>query len=136
QTGKGLEVWYLTPTYKRELVSSASVGSEFSEVLPVMNHMQEEEFTRESILLAREITSQLINTIGNVTENRGLKEGEWLVVRKAKMPSILVEVGFVSNRDEAARLLDTAYLQKITQALYNGVSLFIEQYEKSKGFTE
>ena len=52
------------------------------------------------------------------------------------MPAVLVEVGFVSNREEAIRLMNPAYLQKIEQAIYNGVAHFIEQFEESKGFTE
>ncbi|MBN1523949.1 MAG: N-acetylmuramoyl-L-alanine amidase [Spirochaetales bacterium] len=133
---KGFEVWYLTPNYRRDLVTTASVGKEYSEIVTIMNDMKEEEFTRESVLLAGEIASQLESAIGAVTENRKIKEGEWLVVRKAKMPAVLVEVGFVSNLEEATRLMDDAYLQKIEKAIYNGVSHFIEQFEQSKGFTE
>ncbi|HEQ71222.1 MAG TPA: N-acetylmuramoyl-L-alanine amidase [Spirochaetia bacterium] len=135
-TARGFEVWYLTATYKRNLLSTASVDSEYHDILPIMNSMQDEEFTRESILLARSIMQQLETAVGKETENRGLKEGEWLVVRKAKMPSILIELGFLSNRDEALKLASDEYLQKLSFAIYNGVSSFIEKFEQSNAFTE
>jgi len=52
------------------------------------------------------------------------------------MPSILIEFGFVSNREEAVKLTSTPYLQKLSGAVYNGVSAFIERFERSKAFTE
>jgi N-acetylmuramoyl-L-alanine amidase len=136
RSARGFEVWYLTSTYKRNLVSTASVDSEYHDIIPIMNSMQEEEFTRESILLAKDIMRELDETVGPETENRGLKEGEWLVVRKAKMPSILIELGFISNKEEALKLRENAYLRKLSMAIYNGVSSFVEKFEQSKAFTE
>ena len=112
------------------------MDTEYRDILPIMNSMQEEEFTRESVLLARMILGELQSAIGGETENRGMKEGEWLVVRKAKMPSILIEFGFVSNREEAIKLTNASYLQKLSGAVYNGVSAFIDSFERSKAFTE
>jgi N-acetylmuramoyl-L-alanine amidase len=133
---RGFEVWYLTSTYRRDLLSADSIDREFHDILPIMNSMQEEEFTRESVLLARMIEGELKSAIGAETDNRGLKEGEWLVVRKAKMPSLLIEFGFVSNQEEAMKLTSVPYLQKLSGAVYNGVSAFIDQFERSKAFTE
>jgi N-acetylmuramoyl-L-alanine amidase len=133
---RGFEVWYLTSTYRRDLLTHASVDSEYHDILPIMNSMQEEEFTRESVLLARMIMAELSKAVGRETENRGLKEGEWLVVRKAKMPSILIELGFVSNREEAFRLTSDEYLQKLLGAVYNGVCTFVDMFERTNAFTE
>ncbi len=136
RSARGFEVWYLTSTYRRDLVSASSVDREFRDILPIVNSMQEEEFTRESVLLARTIMGELQSAVGGETDNRGLKEGEWLVVRKAKMPSILIEFGFVSNGEEAGKLTSLPYLQKLSGAVYNGVSAFVDSFERSKAFTE
>lgn len=136
RNAKGFEVWYLTASYRRNLFSATKDDGLSSEILPVMNSIQDEEFTRESIVLAREVLSELNAVVGKETENRGLKEGEWLVVRKAKMPSILIELGFVSNPLEAAKLIDNAYLQKLSLAIYNGVSSFVFKFEQVKAFKE
>jgi N-acetylmuramoyl-L-alanine amidase len=61
--------------------------------------------------------------------NRGLKEETWFVVRNAKMPSVLVEIGFVTNKREAMQMRNGSYLKKITSGIYNGVCDFIEHFE-------
>ncbi|MBN1799156.1 MAG: N-acetylmuramoyl-L-alanine amidase [Spirochaetales bacterium] len=133
---RGFEVWYLTPTHRRELIEPAAYDDEHKEILPILNTMKEEEYTWESVILAKDILDSLNASIGNMTENRGLKEGRWVVVRKAKMPSILIELGFVSNKEEALELNNEYYLKKLSQAIYNGVCSFTEKLEKSKAFME
>ena len=85
----------------------------------------------ESIVLAREILSGLDRSIGQLTDNRGLRQEPWYVVRNAKMPAVLVEVGFMSSTEEAARLADDAYLKDIADGLYTGISSFIARFERN-----
>ena len=132
----GFEVWYLPPDYRRTLIDQDSIDVESEEVLPILNTMLEEEYTTESILLAQRVIDSLEREVGDTSPNRGLKEEIWFVVRKAKMPSILIELGFVTNQEEALLLSDPAYLQKLSKAIYNGVSGFVEDFERTKGFTE
>jgi len=136
EKAKGFEVWYLPPDYRRTLIDQESIEDSPEEVLPILNSMLEEEYTTESILLAQEILTSLDTEIGEETENRGIKEEIWFVVRKAKMPSVLLELGFVTNPEEAKKLTDPAYLQKLSRAIYNGTSKFIDGFESTKGFTE
>jgi N-acetylmuramoyl-L-alanine amidase len=133
---KGFEVWVLPPEYERELVEEADVDESTKDILPILNSMREVEFATESIILAQEILDGLDEKVGDATLNRGLKEEEWFVVRNSKMPAVLIEVGFVSNQDEAFLMRDTAYLQKLAEGIYNGVSRFVAQFESSQGFTE
>ncbi|HOV37993.1 MAG TPA: N-acetylmuramoyl-L-alanine amidase [Spirochaetales bacterium] len=122
---KGFEVWYLPPQYRRNLIDHTQVEEPYKEIVPILNSMLEEEFTIESILLAKHILDSLQESIGSSTENRGLKEESWFVVRKAKMPSVLVEIGFITNEEEAILLNQQEYLKKIAQAIYNGIVRFI-----------
>lgn len=131
----GFEVWYLPPEYRRDLLEPESVEGEHEEILPILNTMLEEEYTVESILLAKNILNELDGLVGDVSPNRGLKEEIWFVVRKAKMPSVLVELGFVTNMEEGLRLKDDGYLKKLSLGIYNGISSFIDQFERTGGFT-
>jgi N-acetylmuramoyl-L-alanine amidase len=45
------------------------------------------------------------------------------------MPAVLVEVGFLSNPEEAARLRDPAYLKDLAEGIYTGVRSFITRFE-------
>jgi N-acetylmuramoyl-L-alanine amidase len=51
------------------------------------------------------------------------------------MPSVLVELGFVTNETDALLMNDDAYLMKLSDALYKGVCDFIAFFERSGGFT-
>lgn len=131
RNAQGFEVWYLPPDYRRsDLVSRDEAGVDDPDVLTVLNALREEELTIDSVLLAQNILRDLDNAIGDVSPNRGLKEESWYVVRNAKMPSVLVEVGFMSNGEELARMQRPAYLQRIANAIYSGISTFVQSYQQ------
>ena len=131
----GYEVWYLSPGYRRTVIDSSKV-SEDKSLLPILNSMMEEEYTAESILIAKFIMDGLSSQIGSVSKARGIKAEEWFVVKNSNMPSVLIEVGFLTNEKEALNLNDKSYLQKTSLGIYNGVSAFITHFERSRGFTK
>ena len=59
--------------------------------------------------------------------NLGVKQAPFMVLIGATMPSVLTEVSFLSNRDEAALLRTQTYRQQIAEALLAGVM----QYQHS-----
>ncbi len=133
---RGFELWYLPPETKRDLIDETLVDEESKEILPILNTMLEVEYLTESIMLAREILRGMEDTVGSVSPNRGLKAENWFVVRNSKMPSVLIELGFVTNPQEAFLMQTHEYLQKLTSGIYNGVQKFINSFENTKGFTE
>ncbi|MDR3122294.1 MAG: N-acetylmuramoyl-L-alanine amidase [Treponema sp.] len=134
KTARGYEVWYLSPEYRRTLIDETK-RAESAEVLHILNDMMEEEFTTESIAMAQLILNQFKETLGSLSPSRGIKAEDWFVVRNARMPSILVEMGFLTNETEALLLADDAYLMKLSQALYKGITQFVAMFERSGGFT-
>ncbi|RKY85094.1 hypothetical protein DRQ11_10465, partial [candidate division KSB1 bacterium] len=46
------------------------------------------------------------------------------------MPKILVEVGFISNREEERKLRTRSYRQKIAEVIFNSIKEFKERYEE------
>lgn len=133
ESASGFEVWYLDPNYRRDVVDSSM--SEDKTLLAILNSMMEEEYTTESILMAKFITEGLSDTLGTLSKSRGIKAEKWFVVKNAKMPSVLIETGFLSNKKEAALLNDESYLQKLSVGIYNGLKSFITHFERSRGFT-
>jgi N-acetylmuramoyl-L-alanine amidase len=133
----GYEVWYLPPDYgRRDLVADQEMSIDSVSIRKILNAMKDEEYTLESVLLAKMILEELDAEVGDVSLNRGLKMNDWFVVRNAKMPSVLVELGFATNPEEAVLLNDADHLRRLATALYNGVRRFIEDFERSNGFTE
>lgn len=126
---EGYEVWYLPRDYRRELVDPGSLGSDGTSIAPIVNTLWEEVFTHESVRLADMILEGLSDQLGTDVPNRGRREESWFVVRNARMASVLVELGFLTNESEEARLRSPEYLRRITKALYNGVVDFVDYFE-------
>jgi N-acetylmuramoyl-L-alanine amidase len=57
-------------------------------------------------------------------KNRGVRQAPFVVLIGASMPSILTEIGFLSNPREEALLRKPDYRQRIAEALYRGVSRY------------
>ena len=134
KTSSGYEVWYLSPGYRRNVLDKASVDGD-ENLFPILNSMLEEEYTTESIMIAKFIMDGLQAQIGKESTARGIKAEEWFVVRNSNMPSVLIELGFISNEKEALLLNDDRYLKKATLGIYNGIAAFITHFERSQGFT-
>jgi N-acetylmuramoyl-L-alanine amidase len=72
--------------------------------------------------------------MGKSMISRGLKAEDWFVVRRSHMPAVLVELGFVSNKDDAVLMTSDAHLQKLVESLYKGIAEFVGDFERSGGF--
>ena len=128
---RGFEVWVLPPEFRRRnLVSAERAGVEDPDVLSILNTIREEEITLESVLLARNILAGIESRVGAYSPNRGIREESWYVVRNARMPSVLIELGLLTNREEFLRLKSEDYLQSITQGIYTGINNFVVSFEE------
>ncbi|MEK5444538.1 cell wall-binding repeat-containing protein [Fredinandcohnia sp. FSL W7-1320] len=74
---------------------------------------------QESKELATEIQKELVKQLG--TRDRGVKEGNFKVIRETTMVSVLVEVAFITNQNDAQKLASAAYREKATNAIYQGI---------------
>jgi len=133
KSASGFEVWYLNPEYRRTVVDPKKAEGVDKNVLPILNAMLEEEYTTESVFLARSILGSMKKSVGDLSIDRGIREEEWFVVRNAKMPSVLVELGFVTNEAEARMLSDDDHLRKLGDGIYNGIVDFVDYFEHRKG---
>lgn len=59
--------------------------------------------------------------------SRGVKQGNFHVIRETDMPAILVEGGFMTNKEERSRLRDRDYLNQLAQGIANGVDLYMSR---------
>lgn len=69
--------------------------------------------------LAREVQNGIIKETGAV--DKGISAGTFYVLRNTTMPSILVEMGFVTNAGEARKLQEDSYRNKISQGIFDGI---------------
>lgn len=57
--------------------------------------------------------------------NRGIKSGNFYVIRATQMPSILVEMAFISNPREEALLRNKFFKQEMAQAICDGILAYL-----------
>ncbi|MCL2243020.1 MAG: N-acetylmuramoyl-L-alanine amidase [Treponema sp.] len=126
---RGYEVWHITSGYRRTLLDETRHNYS-SDVMAILNAMLEEEYTTESILLADSILMGLQQEFGNSVPSRGRKANDWFVVRNSRMPAVLVELGFVSNQQDAILMTSDDGLKKYVRSLYNGITNFIGIIER------
>ncbi len=76
----------------------------------------------DSKKLAEEIQKELISKLK--TRDRGAKEGNFHVVKNAKMAAVLVELGFLTNEAEAKKLATSSFQEDAAEAIYQGIVKF------------
>ena len=76
--------------------------------------------------LANAIQSSLINATG--AQNQGVKRQTFAVLRETTAPAVLLELGFLSNPQEAARLNTSAYQETLANASVAGIKRYYSVY--------
>jgi N-acetylmuramoyl-L-alanine amidase len=76
-------------------------------------------YSRDSLSLASAIHHYVAG--GAPSENRGVRRRGYYVLRRTKMPAVLVECGFLTNPTEAAYAQNASYRQKLAEAIAAGV---------------
>jgi N-acetylmuramoyl-L-alanine amidase len=70
--------------------------------------------------LASAVHREVVRVAG--TENRGVRRRAFYVIRRTRCPSILCELGFLTNRAEAKRITDSSgYRQQLAEAIARGI---------------
>ncbi len=64
--------------------------------------------------------------------SRGVRTGNYYVLRETEIPAVIVEGGFISNPEERVLLKQTDYLQKIGKGIADGVHHYLESKQQSK----
>ena len=78
--------------------------------------------------LANAIQSSLINATG--AQNQGVKRQTFAVLRETTAPAVLLELGFLSNPQEAARLNTSAYQETLANAIVAAIKSYYEKESK------
>lgn len=130
----GVEVYYLNLTNARDALDVASRENASSqksifELQDLIQKITLHDKVEESREFASRMQSSLYafsarNFPG--TKNRGVKKAPFVVLIGAHMPSILAEIGFLSNTREEALLKKPDYRQRLAEALFRGLQRYAE----------
>ncbi len=139
---EGIEIYYLSTAktdearaveaLENQVVYDYEGGEEavkkYDDLAFILADMAQSEHLEESFQLGLRLQNNLISA--TAAKNRGVKQANFYVLRGAFMPSVLLELGFLSNKNEEKKLTNSAYREKLVEALYQGIKDFKYKYDQ------
>jgi N-acetylmuramoyl-L-alanine amidase len=103
-------------------------GNSMAELRDLVQKIAANTRVAESRVLAKALHSA---TIASIRKNRkvrdlGVKEAAFLVLALVDVPAVLIEMGFVTNQEEAKLLTTHAYQDKLTDGMVDGLKAYLE----------
>ena len=131
KSAKGIETYYLgSASSERALATATRENGEIVHSVPddqvqkILASLITTTKLNDSARVAGTVQKRLHKTMSmkySGVNNLGVKEGPFFVLHDTNMPSILVEVGFVSNKLEESRLKNKEYLRSLAGAIAQGI---------------
>lgn len=131
-TATGVETYYFNLTSdQRELDlatrENATALSSISDLNDLLHQAVLQTKRDESREFAQRVQASLWSTslkMNNRSRDRGVRQAPFVVLIGATMPSILAEIGFVSNPHDEKLLKRSEQRQKVAEALFKGISQY------------
>jgi N-acetylmuramoyl-L-alanine amidase len=86
------------------------------------------EFLDRSVYFATVVQNQLVANSKRI--NRNVRQAGFLVLREVAMPSVLVELGYISHREEEKYLKSENGQTSLAASIYNGFKEYKREYDK------
>jgi N-acetylmuramoyl-L-alanine amidase len=123
---RGVETYFLAPAkseWDAQVARTENTSTAAAEDLDfILWDLVQNLYIQESATLAEEVQTRLAADLG--LPNRGVKQAGFRVLVGAFMPAILVELGFLTNDDDASRLRDERWQRDAAEALADAIVEF------------
>lgn len=110
--GTGVETFTLAP---RGVPSMAADGPAVTDFVECPGNVRD----AENMALATAAHAALVSRSGMV--DRGIKRARFFVIRESRLPSVLLEGGFLTNPEDMRRIANADYRQLIAQSILDAV---------------
>jgi len=102
-----------------------SAPSRDAEGLEVFYYREDDDKTRvaKSKLLAQSIHNRTIQN--TKAKSRGVKHGNYAVIRETTMPAVLIEGGFLTNASEMEKIKDSTYMKNLALGIAQGIQDYL-----------
>jgi N-acetylmuramoyl-L-alanine amidase len=132
-SARGVETYYLNFTTSPDALEVAARENAVSdESIHELSDLVKKITLKDKIDESREFAVDVQKLLYGDLEDgnpglrdRGVKKAPFVVLIGANMPSILAEISFLTNSDDARELQQPAYRERIAESLYRGVSRYI-----------
>lgn len=131
RSAAGVETYYLNFTTSKsalDLAARENAGSQMS--IYDLQGLLEKIVLKDKVEESREFAVRIQNALYAMSarptdarsKNRGVKKAPFVVLIGASMPSVLAEIGFVSNAHDENIMRREDYRERTAEALYKGIS--------------
>ena len=96
----------------------------------IIFEFMQNEFQKESLKMATFNQNQMVKSAKR--PDRGVHQAGYLVLWKSAMPSILIELGFISNDAECRYLVSQKGVDEMSQSLYKAFKEYLDYHNKQK----
>lgn len=96
----------------------------------IMFECLQDRYVDKSVALAKSIGDNF-GSIGR--KNRGVRQAGFWVLHKTAMPAVLVEIGYITNKEEQEFLITSEGQRKLADCIYDGIVEFKNEYDKKSG---
>ena len=135
QEAKGIETYYLDNTSDEAALRLAARENgtsrkNVSDLQFILSDMTQNMKLEDSITLAHRLHSSSVGAMGKAigeVKDLGVKKALFYVLVGARMPSVLVEMFFITNRNEGRAMSQNSYQDAMVKALFDG----IRKYQQS-----
>ncbi len=133
RTAAGVETFYLNLTTSKSALETAArenAGSTMTvyELQELLEKIALKDKVEESREFATRVQSALYTLSARSTDarskDRGVKKAPFVVLIGASMPSVLAEIGFISNAHDESVMRRDEYRQRTAEALYKGLASY------------
>lgn len=134
---KGFEIYYLAqnPDNKqaRELALRENQSFEKSGYIKrLTSQLMNAQIQRESKTLARQVFQGILNRLDGMIKPRKVKKADFAVLRGSLMPAILIETGYLTNRDDLKKLRSSEYSKAFAAGVSRGIGAFLGELSKAE----
>jgi N-acetylmuramoyl-L-alanine amidase len=98
----------------------------------IMFELVQDEYLEQSVMLASEVQYQFRQHAKRI--DRSVKQAGFLVLRQAAMPSVLIEVGFISHPNERNYMLSEAGKSTLSSSIFNAFKDYKRKIEEKSSF--
>jgi N-acetylmuramoyl-L-alanine amidase len=133
----GIETYYLGAGHNKQAQETAArenghlvYSVKDNQVQQILASLISTTKINDSASLAGHVQKSLYGAVKkrySKVKNLGVKEGPFFVLHDTSMPSILVEVGFLTHRQEEKRLKNARYLRLLAESIARGVHEFLQE---------
>lgn len=148
-SAKGFEAYFITAQESSEYARAVSMlensalvkfdkidASKYEENSSQLTHnyMLVEQYQKESRLLAQSIVDEVYKVSGISKRNKPVQNALFYVLKGSIMPSTLIEIGFITNEEDAKFMNTKETRIKMVKATALGIKKFIKEFEASASF--